>query len=280
MSANPIDTAAPGISALLAERYGVAAPAAILSSPVIEQALAHRSVRAFTNAPLPGNTLETLVAAAQSASSSSNLQLWSVVAVEDPDHKSELATLANDQAFIRRAPLFLVWLADLSRTHAIGAARDVTVEGTDFLESLLLGVIDATLAAQNAALALESLGLGVVYVGAIRDHVVEVAKSLKLPPYVFPVFGLAVGHPDPEKPAAIKPRLPQQAVLHRDTYDASVVADTTATYDAVLDEFWRGQSLEHSVWTQHILRRLARKETLRGREHLRDHAQTLGFPLR
>lgn len=280
MSAPQTDTATPDIADLLARRYGVAAPAAILSTPIIEQALAHRSVRAFTAAPLPENTLETLVAAAQSASSSSNLQLWSVVAVDDPDHKSELATLANDQAFIRQAPLFLVWLADLSRARAIGAACDVTVEGTDFLESLLLGVIDAALAAQNAALALESLGLGVVYVGAIRDHVVEVAKSLKLPPYVFPVFGLAVGHPDPDRLAAVKPRLPQQAVLHRDTYDASAIADAAATYDAVLDEFWREQSVEHPAWTQHILRRMARAETLRGRKHLREHANTLGFPLR
>lgn len=280
MSTASTETAAPDIASLLADRYGSAAPEAILSSPVIAQALAHRSVRAFLPDALPGGTLETLVAAAQSASSSSNLQLWSVVAVEDPTHKAELATLANDQAFIRQAPLFLVWLADLSRTRAIGAARDVAVEGTDFLESLVLGVVDAALAAQNAVLALESLGLGAVYVGAIRDHVVEVARSLKLPPYVLPVFGLAVGRPDPARPASVKPRLPQSAVLHRDTYDASRTAEGAATYDAVLDAFWRGQSQEHPVWTEHVLRRLASASALRGRDRLREHAGTLGFPLR
>ncbi|MGV6875172.1 NADPH-dependent oxidoreductase [Pseudochelatococcus sp. B33] len=280
MSVTRTETADDGISTLLSARYGQAKPDAVLASAVIEQALAHRSVRAFTADPLPEGVLETLVAAAQSASSSSNLQLWSVVAVDDPAHKSELATLANDQAFIRQAPLFLVWLADLSRTRAIGAAQNVTVEGTDFLESLLLGVIDAALAAQNAVLALESLGLGTVYVGAIRDHVLDVAQSLKLPSYVFPVFGLAVGYPDPANLASIKPRLPQAAVLHRDTYDAARTAPAAAAYDTILDGFWRGQSLEHPVWTQHVLRRLASARALRGRDRLREHAHTLGFPLR
>lgn len=280
MTAARIETANDRIAALLAERYGAEAPETLIASGVVEQALSHRSVRAFTADPLPEGALETAVAAAQSASSSSNLQLWSVVAVDDPVHKSELATLANDQAFIREAPLFLVWLADLARTRAIGAAHDVEVEGTDFLESLLLGVIDATLAAQNAALAFESLGLGTVYVGAIRDHVVDVAASLKLPPYVFPVFGLAVGRPDPARPASIKPRLPQAGVLHRDVYDASRVTGAVASYDTVLDRFWQGQSLAHPAWTQHVLRRLASAQSLKGRDRLTEHAHTLGFPLR
>lgn len=274
------DAADTGLAALLAERYGAAAPEAILTSAVIDQALRHRSVRAFAADPLPASILETLVAAAQSASSSSNLQLWSVVAVDDPAHKAELATLANDQDFIRQAPLFLVWLADLSRIRAVGEARGVAVEGTDFLESLLLGVVDTALAAQTAVLALESLGLGTVYVGAIRDHIVEVARSLALPPYVFPVFGLAVGYPDPDRPAFVKPRLPQAAVLHRDVYSPAPLAEASATYDTVLDAFWRRQSLAHPPWTEHILRRLASARSLKGRDRLREHAGTLGFLLR
>lgn len=78
-----------------------------LGSPVLDSVFAHRSVRAFRPDPLPSQTLELLVAAAQSAPSSSNLQVWSVVAVEDPARKERIAHYAGGQAQIREAPLFL-----------------------------------------------------------------------------------------------------------------------------------------------------------------------------
>ena len=85
---------------------------------VLETILSHRSVRGFLPRRLPDNTLELLIAAAQSASTSSNLQFWSVVAVQEPERRSRLAELAGQQQFIRDAPLLLVWLADLSRLTA------------------------------------------------------------------------------------------------------------------------------------------------------------------
>lgn len=268
------------VASLLADRYGEAKPEDILSNAVIGRLLSHRSVRAFTADALPKNLPETLVAAAQSASTSSNLQVWSVVAVEEPSHKAELATLAGDQDFIRQAPLFLIWLADLSRVHALGKAHGAAVEGTEYLESFVLGVVDAALAAQNAVVALESLGLGAVYVGAIRNHPQQVAERLKLPPSVFPVFGLAIGYPDPQKPAFVKPRLPQAAVLHRETYDASHQPAAVETYDKVFEAFWQGQGLSHPLWSQQVLSRLGRPAALKGRERLTEIARALGFPLR
>ena len=90
---------------------------------VLETILSHRSVRGFLPRRLPDNTLELLIAAAQSASTSSNLQFWSVVAVQEPERRSRLAELAGQQQFIRDAPLLLVWLADLSRLDRIAADR-------------------------------------------------------------------------------------------------------------------------------------------------------------
>ena len=86
---------------------------------VLETILNHRSVRGFLPDGLPERTLEMLVTAAQSASTSSNLQVWSVVAVQDQERKSRLATLANNQQFVGDAPLLLVWLADLARQQFI-----------------------------------------------------------------------------------------------------------------------------------------------------------------
>jgi nitroreductase len=203
------------------ERYGrpTAAPEGVRLNDIIEQLLGHRSVRAYLPRALPAGTLETLVAAAQSASSSSNLQAWSVVAVEDADHKARLSELAGRQRHISEAPLFLVWLADLARIESQARRLGTRAEGLEFLEALLIGVIDAALAAQNAVLALESLGMACVYIGAVRNTPDAVAADLALPPRVFPVFGMCVGYPDPDRPAAVKPRLPQDAVLHRERYD-------------------------------------------------------------
>ena len=191
---------------------------------VLETILSHRSVRGFLPRRLPDNTLELLIAAAQSASTSSNLQFWSVVAVQEPERRSRLAELAGQQQFIRDAPLLLVWLADLSRLDRIAAERGARVEGTHYLEEFIVGVVDAALAAQSALIAAESLGLGAVYIGAMRNLPEQIAAELRLPPHVFAVFGMSIGYPDPARETGIKPRLPNSVVLHRERSSDRVTA--------------------------------------------------------
>ena len=87
--------------------------------------------------------------------------------------------------------------------------RQQTVEGTQYLEEFIVGVVDAALAAQSALIAAESLGLGGVYIGAMRNLPEQVAEALKLPPHAFAVFGMSIGWPDPAKATDIKPRLSQ-----------------------------------------------------------------------
>lgn len=173
----------------LAARYGAADISPLKPwKETINQLLDHRSVRTFTDQPLLEGTIETLIAAAQSASTSSNLQAWSVVAVQNSDRKARLSALAGNQGYIRQAPLFFVWLADLSRVARVAKQQEVKLEAVPYLESLLLGTIDAALAPQNAVVALEPLGLGSVYIGAIRKDIEGVAKELGLPPQVYSVF--------------------------------------------------------------------------------------------
>ncbi len=228
------DSTPPALpAARLRDRYRDAMPASAAWSPVVDVMLQHRSVRAYRADPLPDGTLEALVAAAQSAATSSNLQTWSVVAVEDAGRKERLSVIAGGQRHIRQAPLFLVWLADLSRAARIGEAAGQAMEALPFLEPFLVAVVDAALAAQNATVAAESLGLGTVYIGAMRNDPEAVARELALPPGVMAVFGLCVGFVDPDAPvAAVKPRLPQGAVLHRETYAAAAETAALSGYDA------------------------------------------------
>lgn len=270
-----------GPEALLQARYRDASQPPIEHwNSVIGQILSHRSVRSYRPDPLPEGTVETLVAAAQSAASSSNLQTWSVVAVSDPARKARLAAVTGNQKHILQAPTLLVWLADLNRLGELGKALDHAVDALDYLETLFVGIIDAALAAQNAVLAAESLGLGTVYIGALRNDPERVAAELGLPPKLLPVFGLCVGYPDPAVVTGIKPRLPASLVLHREQYAAGYDADAVASYDSAIQDFQGEQELPRVPWSRQALARVAGPQSLSGRDRIRNALANLGFALR
>ncbi|MFG1416962.1 NADPH-dependent oxidoreductase [Xanthobacter sp. V0B-10] len=269
------------LRALLDARYGTAeAPAGVHVNDTIAALLGHRSVRAFSGRPLPEGLVETLAAAAQSAPSSSNLQTFSLVAVEKPETKARLAEIAGGQKHVTEAPLVLVWLADLARLEEIGRRAGAPTDALGFLETLFVGIIDAALAAQNALVALESLGLGGVYIGALRNRPEEVAQLLDLPPNVLAVFGLCVGWPDPERPAQVKPRLSQRLVVHRERYDPRLPQDALDAYETALTSFQQDQHMPQVGWAGTALNRVRGPEALSGRDRMRAALQALGFGLR
>lgn len=270
------------LSTLFQARYGAAAPeAAIPSNAVLEALLSHRSVRAFLPDALPEGTLETLVAAGQSAGTSSNLQAWSVVAVEDPARRARLAELSARQGFVAKAPLFLCFIADISRLRRLGERHGQVMEGLDYTEAFIVAAVDAALAAQNVVVAAESLGLGTVYIGALRNKPEDVGAELALPPGAVALFGLCVGRPDPAAPAAqIKPRLPQATVLHREQYDASAEAAAVEGYDTTLAGFSTAQGIGAQGWIGRMLNRVGTVASLHGRDTMKASLRRMGFPLR
>ncbi|WP_280234624.1 NADPH-dependent oxidoreductase [Nocardia cyriacigeorgica] len=248
-------------------------------NPTLQVLLEHRSVRRYLPDPVSDDTLRLLISAAQSAPTSSNLQVWSVVAVRDPERKARLAELAGDQAHIRQAPVLLVFTADFARLRQLAADSGAPLDGADYLESSYVAFIDAALAAQNAVVAAESLGLGTVYIGAIRNNPEQVAAELRLPEHVFATFGLVVGHPDPSEQAQVKPRLPREAVLHQETYDLPGQRPHVTEYERRLTDFYADQNLDRS-WVPAVLARLASARALNGRDRLRESLRNHGFPLR
>ncbi|MGL5139366.1 MAG: nitroreductase family protein, partial [Beijerinckiaceae bacterium] len=210
MTATPLST----FAARLGQRYGEGdAPAQSVAHPMIDLMLNHRSVRGYRPDPLPQGALETLVAAAQSAATSSNLQTWSVVSVEDRAARARCAELAGGQKHINECPTFLLFLADTARLARVAEQAGIPSAGLDYFEILLMAAIDASLAAQNLVVAAEALGLSTVYIGGMRNRPEELAELIGLPPMTAVVFGLCIGYAAEGRGGNIKPRLPQEAVL-------------------------------------------------------------------
>jgi nitroreductase len=265
----------------LASRYGTdASPAVGPWNEHISLLLSHRSVRGYRPDALPAGTLETLVAAAQSAASSSNLQAWSVIAVTDPEKKAALAQAAANQKHIEQCPLFLVWVADISRNQRLGAEEGVTLEVMPYQETFLVAAIDAALAAQNATVAAESLGLSCVYIGALRNNPREIARIVGLPAGAFGVFGMCVGYASATGATEVKPRLPQDVILHYDTYDATGEAAHRKAYDTLLESFSARHGMAMDTWTRRVIGRMGKIAAMAGRDKLVTVLNAMGFELK
>lgn len=234
-----------------------------LTTPTIEQIFRHASVRHYKPDPVPKTMVKAIVSAGQRSSTSSNLQTYSVVAVTDEEKRSRIAELSGDQSHILQAPVFLAWCADLSRLDRVCEMRGYQ-QVSSYVESFLVAAVDAAIAMQTAALAAESLGLGMCYIGAIRNRPEEVIELLRLPRLVFPISGMTLGWPAAEPP--VRPRLPLNAVLHWESYDVSQEVDALKAYDHAMVEtgIYRGRQVavpdgggeeEDYGWLEHSARR-------------------------
>nr|WP_275422733.1 oxygen-insensitive NADPH nitroreductase [Paenibacillus mucilaginosus] len=245
----------------------------MLVNAVIELLQNHRSIRKFKPDPLTPQQTEAIVTSAQMASTSSNVQAYTIIAVTDPAKKAELARLAGGQAYVEQCGLFLVFCADqyrlkLATEHNGEAFHQNT-------ESFIVATVDAALAAQNAAVAAESLGFGICYIGGIRNNPGEVSSLLGLPELVYPVFGLCVGVPDQEP--GIRPRMPREAVLHPDAYSEEAVREGIRAYDEITYAYYKertgGRTL--TTWSRGI----ADKHKQPVRAHIRPFLEARGFRL-
>ncbi|MCM3761121.1 oxygen-insensitive NADPH nitroreductase [Alkalihalobacillus oceani] len=204
----------------------------------------HRSIREFQPKRIPSDLINTVLAAGQSASSSSHGQSYTIINVTDDKKKRMLADYAGKQKHIRECSNFLVFCADLHRLEQIASLNSVNMkEVIDSTEMLLISTIDAALAAQNVAIAAESLQLGIVYIGGIRNNPEPVSELLELPYRVYPVFGMCIGYPQPDKIPDRKPRLPLAVVCHENRYSSfEDVYPKIQLYDEEMRDYYASRS--------------------------------------
>lgn len=222
-------------------------------TPTIEVLLNHRSIRKFTEQPITEAQRNAIIASAQATSSSSFLQCTSIIRITDKAMRAQLVELTGGQAHVAQAAEFWVFCADFNRHLEIFPEAQLGLA-----EQLLLGVVDTALMAQNALTAAESLGLGGVYIGGLRNNIESVTELLALPKHVLPLFGLCLGWPDSHPD--LKPRLPASILVHENHYQP-LDKDALAQYDEQLAQYYlsRSSNPRRDTWSDHIRRTLVKE---------------------
>jgi FMN reductase (NADPH) len=246
---------------------------------VINTLLAHRSIRKFKDEKVTEEQISLIVKSAQAASTSSNIQAYSIIGISDEKTKETLAHLAGDQSYVANNGIFLVFCADLYRHEIIAQKEKVDFSTTlDSTEKFMVATIDASLAAQNAAIAAESLGLGVCYIGGLRNNLHEVSDLLNTPKRVVPLFGLAIGYPAHQPD--VKPRLATTAVYHENRYNQSIskTEQDIANYDQKMTEYYESRNSNKRVdtWSKQIVKKL----TTPTRMYIKKFLSDKHFPLK
>lgn len=239
---------------------------------LIRQLQSHRSIRKFTAEPVAQDTVEELIRAGQAAATSSFIQACTVIQVSQGERRERLAEYANNQAYVKDAPVFLVFCADMHR-HEIACAMHDAPMKSGFTEQFLTASVDCALFAQNVVVAAEALGLGICYIGALRNNPAAVSETLKLPHLTYPLFGLCIGHPD-QNPE-VKPRLPLSVVLKQEEYGDSGDVAALRDYDEQVRHYYqtRTGNPRSQSWTEQISGMLQKE----ARPHMLPFLQERGF---
>ena len=242
---------------------------------VIELLRSHRSIRSFKDKKIPEELLIDILSAGQAAATSSLIQASSIIRVTDPKLREELCEVGGGQAYIKDAPEFLVFCADLNRaSRCCEMYNETPIKG--LTEHFIIATVDVALVAQNIVIASESSGLGICYIGALRNNPAKVCEILRLPENVYPVFGLCIGFPaqDPE----IKPRLPLEVLVKENFYDEMSEAELIKKYDNELNRYYESRSINNkvSVWSEQMSDKLSKES----RAHMKEFLNKRGFLLR
>lgn len=239
-------------------------------NPTIDTMLNHASCRKFTDEKVSDEDIAAIFKAAQSASTSCFLQVTSIIRITDWALKEKIAVLAGNQKHVAQAPELWIFCADYHRNQVEYPESDL-----GWNEQFLVGVQDAGIMAQNAFAALESLGLGGCYIGGIRNGIQEIDRLLALPKNVFPVFGLAFGHP--AEHAGLKPRMPAAVTFMENRY-REPDPEVMQRYNDLMRQYYesRSSNAKSVDWTENMIGYMKKEK----RTYMKAYVQGKGWDLK
>ncbi|WP_102347250.1 oxygen-insensitive NADPH nitroreductase [Bacillus sp. Marseille-P3661] len=232
----------------------------------------HTSIRKYKNEKITDETLKELLYTAQHAATSHFVQAYSVIHVTDQDKKEKIAKLSKNEPQILSAPVLLLFCADMKRLEYACKKQGTTIDH-DTAENFIVACVDTALFAQNFVVAAEASGYGICYIGGVRNAPEEISNVVELPDKTFPLFGMTVGVPDDNQ--WVKPRLPVEAILHENTYDANKYETLIDEYDQELATYYRNRLSNNKDmnWSKGMSDFLSKPR----RPHMKDFIATKGF---
>ncbi len=204
----------------------------MMENEILSALTARKSVRVFTDEPVTGDERAAILNAAFQAPTAGNQQLYTILDITDPALKATLADLCDHQPFIAKAPLVLVFLADcrrwLNAYRAAGMQPRKPGAG-----DLMLAMADTCIAAQNAVVAAESMGIGSCYIGDVIENVEAMRDALHLPEFVVPACMLVFGRPTEQQQRRPKPaRFAESAIVCENVYKDRTPDELRADFTA------------------------------------------------
>ncbi|HKI87568.1 MAG TPA: nitroreductase family protein [Draconibacterium sp.] len=175
----------------------------------------HVTIRKFKQKPIENELLKSIIDSGTRASTTGNMQLYSIVVTENEHQKNKLLPLHFNQPVAKDAPVLLTFVADFNRFSKWCNLNDAKPGYSNFL-SFLTAAIDALLVAQNVCIAAENNGLGICYLGTTTYNAGEICAVLSLPRLTFPITTVALGYPD-ETPD-LTDRIPLEGIIHFENY--------------------------------------------------------------
>jgi len=239
---------------------------------VIELLKSHSSVRRYKDEPISKEIVEELVRAGQHAASSHFVQSYSVIHVTDTEKRGQLAELSENRRQFYTAGAVLVFCIDFSRLEHAAKLSNRSIDYSS-AENVLVGAIDVGLFAQNVAIAAESKGYGICFIGGVRNAPQEISDILGLPKGVAPMFGMSIGVPNEAN--EVKPRLPLEAVLHENSYNVEKYDELIPAYDKTIQAYYasRDSNQKDATWSEGMADFLEKPR----RAHMKEFMQKRGF---
>ena len=194
---------------------------------MLDTIFSHRTIRKYKDKLIEPQLLEKILKAGTRASTTGNMQVYSIIVTTDEELKSQLSPAHFNQAMVKEAPVVLTFCADFNRFNKWCLQRNAQ-PGYDNFISFITAAIDALIVAQNVCLAAEANGLGICYLGTVIYNADKIIEILKIPKGVVPVATVTLGYPD-ESPE-LTDRLPLEAVVHKETYKDYTAEDIDKYY--------------------------------------------------
>lgn len=186
---------------------------------IIKSLKSRKSVRVFEDRPIPEEAKAAILNAAIEAPTAGNMTLYTILDITDQKLKDILAVTCDNQPFIAKAPLVLVFCADYHRWYEVFKKHVDEVRSPSYGD-LLLANADALVAAQNCVVAAESLGIGSCYIGDITENFEKHRELFSLPQHVVPACMLVFGYPTKQQQERTKPqRFKVDDIVFENTYD-------------------------------------------------------------